>query len=386
MYFLRCIILIFIIISASFMIYQYLANKNGISKKNLIFIYLAIMQGLFTLFSDDKMFFIFLDFPCFLGYILKRRKEAFVLSIVNIIFFSMVIKIPWFYYLTYVIYFGIDYLFSRDNRKNLLSFSTIIKCFVTSFVYFLYFEHSSFTLIYLIFILLYFYVLLEVTYNFLKHYEEQKIDSHLLFQMAHEVKNPIAVCKGYLDMLDLKKQDKINRYIPIVRSEMGRALTIMEDFLNLKRTAVNKEIMDLILLLEDVQVTMDSILSNKNITLSFPKIDDEILLEADYDRLKQVIINLIKNSYEANSKNIKLDLFLKKDNVFITITDDGDGIDEKDLRKIGKLFYTTKSKGTGIGINFSKEIIELHDGSIKYESKIKEGTKVTLALPYYIKF
>ena len=187
-------------------------------------------------------------------------------------------------------------------------------------------------------------------------------------------------------MIDLKKQDKINRYIPIVRSEMGRALTIMEDFLNLKRTAVNKEIMDLVLLLEDVQVTMDSILSNKNITLSFPKIDDEILLEADYDRLKQVIINLIKNSYEANSKNIKLDLFLKKDNVFITITDDGDGIDEKDLRKIGKLFYTTKSKGTGIGINFSKEIIELHDGSIKYESKIKEGTKVTLALPYYIKF
>ena len=115
-------------------------------------------------------------------------------------------------------------------------------------------------------------------------------------------------------------------------------------------------------------------------------IEDEILLEADYDRLKQVFINLIKNSYEANSKNIDLNISTKKDKVIIEVVDDGDGIDSKDLRKIGTLFYTTKVKGSGIGVNMSKEIIKLHDGNIKYESKIKEGTKVIITLPYFIRF
>lgn len=384
MYFFRSIILILIIILSSFTIYQYLSNKNQINKKNTIFIYLSLVQGLLTLFSNNIIFFIFLDFSCFLGYILKRRKEAFILSLVNILFFSMTLEIPWFYYLIYLVYFGFDYF--NKNLKNKLYYLLTVKAFMTSFVYFLYFEHNSLEIVYIIFILLYFYVLLKLTYNCFKIYEEKKNDDNMLFQIAHEVKNPISVCKGYLDMIDLKKQDKVNKYIPIVRSEMNRALTIMDDFLNLKRLTVNKDIMDLILLLEDVSVTMNSILSNKNINLILPKIEEEILLEADYDRLKQVFINLIKNAYEANSKNIRLDVLIKKDKVVVSVIDDGDGIEEKDLRKIGTIFYTTKQKGTGIGINLSKEIIKLHNGTIKYESKVKEGTKVIIELPNYINF
>ena len=385
MYFFRSVVLIFIIILASFMIYQYLSNRNSISKKNIIFIYLALIQGLFTLFSNDTIFFIFLYFSCFLGYMLKRKKEAFILSLVNILFFNMILEIPWFYYCIYIVYFGVQYLLTRQ-RKNVSSYLLSIKAFMTSFVYFLFFEHSSLVMLYLVFIFLYFYALLELTYHFFRTYEEKKNDDNLIFQIAHEVKNPIAVCKGYLDMLDLKKQDKVNKYIPIVRSEMSRALTIMDDFLNLKRVTVKKDIMDLMLLLEDVSATMDSILSNKNVTLTIPKIEDDILLDADYDRMKQVFINLIKNSYEANSKKIELDVCVKKDKVVISVIDDGDGIEENNLRKIGQVFYTTKVKGTGIGVSLSKEIIKLHDGSIRYESKIKEGTKVIVTLPCYSSF
>lgn len=385
MYFFRSIILILIIVLASFMIYQYLSSKSRINKKNVIFIYLAMIQGLFTLFSNDIMFFIFLDLSCFLGYMLKMQKEALLLSMVNVLFFSMNFEIPGIYYIIYLIYFGVDYLLI-NNRKNLISYLMSIKALITSFVYFLYFEHSSLEIGYVIFVLLYFYVLLEFAYRFFISYEEKKNDDNIIFQIAHEVKNPISVCKGYLDMLDLKKPDKVNKYIPIVRSEMNRALTIMDDFLNLKRLTVKKDIMDLMLLLEDVSITMNSILSNKDVVLILPKVDDEIILEADYDRLKQVFINLIKNSYEANSKKIKLDLVLKKDKVMITISDDGDGIEEKDLRRIGTIFYTTKVKGTGIGVSLSKEIIKLHSGNIKYESKIKKGTKVTITLPCFMCF
>lgn len=385
MYFFRSIVLILIIILASFMIYQYLSTKNNISKKTIVFIYLAIIQGLFILFSNNIILFIFLDFSCFLSYMLKRKKEALIMSLINILYFSMTIEIPIFYYLIYFTYFGFAYLFTKDY-KNIASYLLSIKAFMTSFVSFLYFDHHSLEIAYIIFILLYFYLLLKLTYHYLKTIEEKKNNDHLLFQIAHEVKNPITVCKGYLDMLDTNKQDKVNKYIPIVRSEMNRALTIMDDFLNLKRLTIKKDIMDLMLLLEDISLTMNAILSSKNITLILPKIDDEILLEADYDRLKQVFINLIKNSSEANSKKIKIEILIKKERVIISIIDDGDGIEEKDLRKIGQLFYTTKLKGTGLGVSLSKEIIKLHNGSIKYESKPKKGTKVTLCLPYYIKF
>lgn len=382
MYFFRSIVLILIIVLSSFTIYQYLSNNKEISKKNVLLIYLALIQGLFTLFSNN---IIFLDFSIFLGYMLKRKKEALILSIVNILFFSMTIEIPYFYYLVYLIYFGV-YCLYNGNHKNIVNILLFLKSFLTSFIYFLYFEHSSLEMVYIIFIILYFYVLLKLTYKFFIIYEEQKNDDNIIFQIAHEVKNPIAVCKGYLDMLDLKKQDKINKYIPIVRSEMNRALTIMDDFLNLKRLTIKKDIMDLSLLLEDISVTMNSIMNNKNINLIIPKIEEEILLEADYDRLKQVFINLIKNSYEAHSKNIDLNVLIKKDKVIVTIIDDGDGIEEKDLKKVGTIFYTTKVKGTGIGVSMSKEIIKLHQGSLKYESKLKEGTKVILTLPYFMKF
>ena len=223
--------------------------------------------------------------------------------------------------------------------------------------------------------------MLDFTYHYLKNYETKNNDDTLIFQIAHEIKNPIAVCKGYLDMLDTTKKEKVNKYIPIIRSEMNRALTIMDDFLNLKRLTIQKDVMDLILLLEDVKATMDSILSDKNIILDLPKIEEEVLIEGDYDRLKQVFVNLIKNSYEANAKEIQLKVTPKKDTVEIMIQDNGEGISKKDLKRVGQLFYTTKSKGTGIGVSMSKEIIRLHQGVIQYDSTLGEGTTIKVVLP-----
>lgn len=384
MYFFRLLVLITVIVLAGFTIYDYLSTKNTITKRKTILIYLLLTQALITLFSNNIIFHIFLDFSCFLGYMLKRKREALILSVINIIFFSMTIEIPVFYYLIYFVYFIVDYVLTK-NQKQSLMYLISIKAFLTSFIYFN-LEQNSLQLGYIIFILLYFYLLLEVTYHFFKTYEERKIDNNLIFQIAHEVKNPISVCKGYLDMLDTKSEEKVDKYIPIVKSEMSRALTIMDDFLNLKRISVSKDIMDLMLLLDDVVATTDSFLESKKVIINLPLIEDEILLEADYDRLKQVFINLIKNSYEANSKVINFNIITKKEKVIIEVTDDGEGIEAKDLRKIGTIFYTTKVNGSGIGVSMSKEIIKLHDGSIKYESKVKEWTKVTIVLPYFMRF
>ncbi len=387
MYFFQSILFIFIIIISSFTIYRCICSNKNIHKKTAVLFYFIFIESMFIFFSNrtNIMFIVFLDFPCFLSYLLKRRREAFLLSIINIVYINMCFSFPWYYYLSYVLYFAIDCLLTY-HRKDSCHIFFSIKAFLTSFLYFLYFEYRVIDIIYLIFIFLYFYGLLQITYYFLKNYEIKKNDDTLIFQIAHEVKNPIAVCKGYLDMLDTNDQNKVNKYIPIVKSEMNRALTIMDDFLSLKRLTVEKDIMDLVLLLEDVIATMNSILSDKNVNLGFSKVEDEILIDGDYDRLKQVFVNLIKNAYEANASEIKLSISIEKDKVQISITDNGEGISTNDLKKIGQLFYTTKPTGTGIGVNMSKEIIKLHQGTLKYESKLGKQTTATVFLPYYVTF
>lgn len=389
MYFFKSIIIILLIIVASLMLYQYLSDKknSNISKKTIIFSYLTLINGLLILFGTNYLFFIFFDFSCFLAYMLNRKKEALVLSIVNIIYFLVILDLPWLIYLTYGIYY-ILYFFLRESnqQEKTLKLFLIIKAFMTSLIYFSIFKQDSIEILYLCFSLLYFYILLELSYLYLRKYEERNNDNTLIFQIAHEVKNPISVCKGYLDMLDTTKKDKLNKYLPIIRSEMNRALTIMDDFLYLKRLTIQKDIMDLNMLIEDVDNTMQSILTNKNVLLEIPNIDDELLIDGDYDRLKQVFINLIKNSYEANANRIKIKLEVKKDDVVINIIDNGDGISTKDMKRVGQLFFTTKVSGTGIGVSMSKEIIKLHHGSMKYKLNQEKGTTVTLVIPNCIIF
>ena len=206
-------------------------------------------------------------------------------------------------------------------------------------------------------------------YGTIRKVEYEKNIRESLFNITHEIKNPIAVCKGYLDMLDTNDIKKVNKYIPIINEEINRTLTLMNDFLNLTKLKVKKSVMDISLLLDDISEEIDTLLSETNINFMYDVTEEEVYIEGDYDRLKQVFINIIKNSIESIDKNkiglIELKMIVKKD-IIITIKDNGVGI--------------SKDKGTGLGIKLSTEIIELHDGSIKYSSKENEGTTVKIRL------
>ena len=106
---------------------------------------------------------------------------------------------------------------------------------------------------------------------------------------------------------------------------------------------------------------------------------------ADYNRLKQVLVNIIKNSMEAKIEGkiltIKLKIKVSKCNIKIIISDNGIGMTKEELNRLGEVFYTTKPNGTGIGVNLSKEIIERHNGTLTYESEKYLGTNVIIDLP-----
>ena len=112
--------------------------------------------------------------------------------------------------------------------------------------------------------------------------------------------------------------------------------------------------------------------------------DDDIYINGDFNRLTQVIVNIIKNSIEARKDSddyIKISTEIVGDVVRINILDNGWGISPTDLKRISEPFFTTKKRGTGLGVSLSYEIIEAHDGNISYESNYGEYTLVTIDLP-----
>ena len=252
------------------------------------------------------------------------------------------------------------------------------KLFLVSFILFYYARSSNF-ISSIFFTLLSLVLLIWLIYRYLI-YSRVSDNNNLLFQVAHEVKNPIAVCKGYLDMLDINNKDKVEKYIPVVKREMNRALTIMDEFLDTKRITLDKDLMDFSLLLDDIRETMSLVL-DKDVNLIIPSLDEELILDGDYDKLKQVIINLIKNSYEAKAKNIKLVVKIRKNKLKLEVIDDGVGISKNDIDRIGNIFYTTKVMGTGMGVAISKEILKLHSGELSYSSILNKGTKASVLLP-----
>jgi signal transduction histidine kinase len=215
--------------------------------------------------------------------------------------------------------------------------------------------------------------------------QDEKIFRDSLFKVTHEIKNPIAVCKGYLDMMDTNNTKQMNKYVPIIRQEIERTLTLMNDFLSLTKLKVDKKNIDITLLLDDLCSCVESLLIEKNMHFIYDISNTDIYIEGDYDRIKQVLMNLIKNSVESIQKGkigiIKLKMILKKDKICIILEDNGIGMNREILKRIGEPFFTTKKNGTGLGIKMCKEIIELHNGEIKFSSKVNIGTIVTIELP-----
>ena len=219
-------------------------------------------------------------------------------------------------------------------------------------------------------------------YNSLKDLENMKNLHESIFKITHEIKNPIAVCKGYLDMFDVNNIEHSKKYIPIMKDEINRTLILLQDFLSLNKITIEKDILDINLLLEDVIDNFRLLLKEKNITLKYKDMDDEMFIEGDYNRLIQVFINIVKNSIEAIGKNgaIKIEVNQTDNEIEIRVHDSGEGIDKSDMEKLKKPFFTTKQNGTGLGVALSNEIIEAHGGKLEYESTIGKGTTTIVTL------
>ena len=196
-----------------------------------------------------------------------------------------------------------------------------------------------------------------------------------VYTIAHEVKNPLCVVKGYLEMMN---EENFERYRKIINDELNNSINILDNYLEYKKMNINKEIMDINILFLEIKEKYQEYLSNKNIHLHVSLNEDEIYLLGDYNKLKEVISNIIKNSIESQSKNIYLNYQLEKEKIKLIIENDGFKINENDIKKIGHN-YTNKIIGHGIGTTINEKIIELHSGNIEYMNTIT-GVKTIITL------
>ena len=166
---------------------------------------------------------------------------------------------------------------------------------------------------------------------------------------------------------------------------MNKILMLLQDFSSMSKIKIKKEILDVNLLLEETCRQLDPIITGDNIKFIKNINEDELYIEGDYNRLSQVLTNIIKNAKEAKDINkesyIKVDTKLENDKFIIIIEDNGVGIPKDEIDKIKEPFYTTKKNGTGLGVSLSIEIINAHNGTIEFISEQFVETKVIITLP-----
>ncbi len=404
--------LIIEIILITFPILLYLffgANARNHSKtEKLVFLDIALYTSLYLIavseFNDNALLLLLINIPLLICYLKKRIFAATIISIIIAWFHTDLIPISLtLIIIEYILYFVISqYLIKkRKDIYNMIIIFTIIKSFTFSYSYILYFNISTSYIsgvLHLLALMIVFYIVTSGVFYLLskgedimdlnstiKELEKEKMLRASLFKITHEIKNPIAVCKGYLDMLDLKDEKKLYKYIPIVKQEISRTLTLMDDYLDYTKIKIQKEPVDLYMLIEETCSSLESLFNQNQITTDIKIPDEELYMELDYNRLKQVLVNIFKNAMEAKKEHEKMTISLsikaENEEVIIKIKDSGIGMDKETLEKVSEMFYTTKQKGTGLGVSLSKEIIELHGGKLKYCSTVNKGTSVYITLP-----
>lgn len=378
--------------------------KNSPFILDIVNISVVYLITLFSRYFNNLSFLLLINIPLIISFSKNRKYASIFIALFISIFYIEIYNLPKYLiigeYITYIILFFT--IFKSNKYENVLKKFTFLKGIVLSIEIFYLLPNDTSLIMMIIetFLMLVIFYLIGILINklilkgeqiisfnsMIKDLEKDKMLKNALFKITHEIKNPIAVCKGYLSMMNYNDFEKVKKYNNVIKGEINRTLDILDDFKDYTKINISPDVMDVNLLLEDTIFIMMPLFEEKNIKINILLSNDELIINGDYNRLKQVLVNVFKNSVEAIDRGgvIKVVSSGKnKDNIEIKISDNGCGMDRDSLLKVGELFYTTKVKGTGLGVSLSKEIIKAHFGNMKYKSKKGVGTDVIITIPKY---
>jgi two-component system sensor kinase FixL len=207
-------------------------------------------------------------------------------------------------------------------------------------------------------------------------------------EISHEIKNPLMMIGGFARQLVKESADERSlKKLNIIVNEVQRLESLLKEMRDyyLPRPLSRKEI-EVNALLKEIHDLIKGDCEKLDIALEFKTDREEVFVEGDRARLKQVLVNLAKNAMEAMEQRGKISLVsrLKRGKVEISIIDEGVGISEEDQGKIFSPFYTTKRQGTGLGLSICKRIIEDHpDSSLEFTSEKDKGSTFVITMPLF---
>ncbi|MED4617068.1 two-component sensor histidine kinase [Priestia megaterium] len=222
----------------------------------------------------------------------------------------------------------------------------------------------------------------------LQRAEKMNAIGQLAASVAHEIRNPMTVVKGFLQLFqdNTKLSNTELSYIHLMINEMDRAEAIIHDYLSLAKPDVHQH--RFINCLECVTSLVDLLSSyallTNNILIELDA-KEEMYVRGSRNELNQVLLNIMKNGIEAmrNGGTLRVGLYKREGYVHIQIEDTGIGMTSEQVNRLGTAFYSLKEKGTGIGLMVSYQLVEQMNGRIEVESIPGKGSTFTLIFPSY---
>jgi two-component system sporulation sensor kinase A len=214
--------------------------------------------------------------------------------------------------------------------------------------------------------------------------EKLYVAGQLAAGIAHEIRNPLTSLKGFLQLIVSGRKNN-STYYEIMNSELDRIEEIVSELLMLSKPQVYQlSYHDLRMMMRDTVTLLETQAILHNIAIEAEYGSEPLWVFGVENQVKQVFINVIKNAIEAmvDGGAIRVKLSRENDGVYIRIHDEGPGIGEDQLAKIGQPFYTTKEKGTGLGLMVSYKIVDNHQGRIQVNSELGKGTIFEIMLPF----
>ncbi len=220
--------------------------------------------------------------------------------------------------------------------------------------------------------------------------------NEFISSISHELRTPLTSIKGWAETLqDLQDDPAVTQEgLAIIGRETDRLIILVNDLLDFSklqahRIELKKTEFSIKQLLTDVHNQFVIRCHQEKIKMTLLTDNRESWVFADYNRLKQVFINIVDNAIKFTAgrpkAEIKISSQVLDDQIVMIIEDNGSGISTEDLKRVKEKFYkgSSNKSGTGLGLSIASEIMELHGGKMLIDSIQEKGTKVVLLMPYY---
>ncbi|WP_043931444.1 ATP-binding protein [Bacillus sp. EB01] len=373
---------------------------------NLVAAFSAILCMMFPVHLVSGFIFDLRQIPIILGCLYLGYKNSIILIILPLLFrftlggegfqsyllvsLSIYLVVPWFHHLFFKLGLtmkvmtitGLSVFFSAMALALAKSIATVPLIYGVFVYTFMGIQLSGMLLVSLIFE----YIIknMQLREELIKAAKLQTM-AEMSASVSHEIRNPLAVSRGFLQLLQepgFDSEDR-ERYIKIAIKEIDRATEIIDDYLVLANPYPEQK--------ESVNLTdelhwLEEILqpySNMHSVLIRTEAHDSILLDCERRKIRQVFVNLGKNAIESmpDGGTVLIGLTRKGNTIEITFQDNGCGMDQNQLNRLGEPYFTTKTEGTGLGMMVVWRIVQSMGGKIQATSQLGKGTDITVILP-----